>query len=220
MLLVLRQVKVIERTFGEAANNYFELCAIAISFIGLGVRCLIAGYVPRGTSGRNTKSQVAESLNTKGVYSVVRNPLYVGNFIIVFGITLFIQSLWLAITVWVGFWVYYLLIIFAEEEFLRRKFKDQFISWAKKTPRVIPRLGSWEKPDLPFSFKTMLRREFSTFFAIVASLFFLKVSNNILTNKKVLFPIPWLAFFLAGFCIYWLFFILKKKTKILNIPGR
>ena len=34
----------------------------------------------KNTSGRNTHDQVADSLNTSGIYSIVRHPLYVGNF--------------------------------------------------------------------------------------------------------------------------------------------
>ena len=52
------------------------------------------GFAPRGTSGRNTLGQVAEVLNTSGMYSVVRNPLYLGNFVIWLGLALFIKVWW------------------------------------------------------------------------------------------------------------------------------
>ncbi|MGB8874133.1 MAG: hypothetical protein WCC75_12145, partial [Desulfobaccales bacterium] len=45
------------------------------------------GLPPRGTSGRNTQGQVAETLNTTGIYSLVRNPLYLGNFLIWLGLS-------------------------------------------------------------------------------------------------------------------------------------
>jgi len=77
--------------------------------------------VPKNTSGR-TNSLIAERLNTTGMYSIVRHPLYLGNFLIVFGIVLFIQVLWFGIIVLAGYWFYYERIIFAEEEFLRKRF--------------------------------------------------------------------------------------------------
>lgn len=220
LFLALRDTRIMEKKFGDSAGDYWESFAIFISFLGLGIRCIVAGYAARGTSGRNTKWQAAETLSTKGIYSITRNPLYLGNFIIVLGISLFIQVWWLALIMWIGFWLYYLLIIFAEEEFLQRKFGDQFLAWAKKTPRIIPRFRNWEKPQLPFSFKTMLRREFSTFMAIIAAFFFLEVIINFLKEGKLSVHRAWLIFFLVGLSIYWLLFILKKKTKLLNVAGR
>jgi len=220
LFFALRQPKAFGQIYGETFSAFWAVFSIAISFLGFLLRCATVGYVPRGTSGRNTKWQVAEALNTTGMYSVVRNPLYLSNFIIIFGITLFIQSLWFALSTCVIFWLYYERIMFTEEEFLRKKFGEEYLRWAEKTPLVIPRFSNWKKPALPFSFKTVLRREFSTFFSIVASYFFLELAGNVLTGKKPLIHAAWVIFFLSGFVIYWTFYILKKKTKVLNVSGR
>jgi protein-S-isoprenylcysteine O-methyltransferase Ste14 len=219
-IIAIRQSGIIERKFGDNVSDFWGSCAVIISFLGFAVRCITAGYAPRGTSGRNTKSQAAEMLNTTGMYSISRNPLYLGNFIIVLGVTLFIEVWWLALLVWFGFWFYYERIIFTEEEFLRSKFKDQFMEWAKKTPIVIPRFRNWEKPELGFSFKTVLRREFSTFFSIVVTFFFLEVATDFLSPKRREVHSSWILFFVISLGIYLTFFILKKKTKLLNVVGR
>ncbi len=219
-IIALRQSGILEEKFGDSVGDFWGNCAIIISFLGLIIRCITAGYAPRGTSGRNTKSQVAEILNTTGMYSISRNPLYLGNFIIVLGITLFIQVWWLALLVWFGFWLYYERIIFTEEEFLRSKFKDQFMEWAKVTPIVIPRFRNWKKPELGFSFKTVFRREFSTYFSIVVTFFFLEIATNFLTKKRFAVHYSWLIFFIISLGIYLAFCILKKKTKLLNVTGR
>jgi len=220
LFFALRQARILERLFGDAVGDYWEACAIILSFVGLGIRCMTAGYVPRGTSGRNTRSQAAETLNTTGIYSIVRNPLYLGNYIILFGIALFIQVWWFMLLVLSGFWIYYERIIFTEEEFLRRKFGDQFLEWAQKTPIIIPRFSNWKKPDLPFSFKTVLRREFSTYFSIVTAFFFLEVATNILKQHRLSVNNSWVVFFLISLAIYLILLVLKKKTKILNVPRR
>src|SRR6187431_3684361 len=62
-----------------------ELC-FGVSFLGLACRCLTIGFAPWGTSGRNTKEQIADQLNTTGMYSFVRHPLYLGNFLIGLGV--------------------------------------------------------------------------------------------------------------------------------------
>ena len=219
-IISLRESGILERQFGDSVGDFWGVCAIIISFSGLFVRCVTVGYAPGGTSGRNTKFQVAQTLNTTGMYSISRNPLYLGNFIIVLGITLFIQVWWLALLVWFGFWLYYERIIFTEEEFLRAKFKDQFLEWAKKTPIVIPRFRNWEKPELTFSFKTVLRKEFSTYFSIVVTFFFLEVVTNFLTQRRLTVHNSWVIFFITSLAIYLTFFFLKKKTKLLNVAGR
>jgi len=219
-VIALRQSGMLENKFGDSVGDFWESCAVAISFLGLIVRCVTVGYAPRGTSGRNTQSQVAEVLNTTGMYSISRNPLYLGNFIIVFGVTLFIQVWWLALLVWFGFWLYYERIMFTEEEFLRNKFKDQFIKWAEKTPIIIPRFRNWKKPELGFSFKTVFRREFSTYFSIVATFFFLETIADFLNREKFYVNNSWIIFFVISLGIYLTFFFLKKKTKLLNVIGR
>src|SRR6476469_2520811 len=56
----------------------WERFCIALSLTGLVVRAAAIGCKPRGTSGRNRRVQNAQVLNTTGLYSVVRHPLYMG----------------------------------------------------------------------------------------------------------------------------------------------
>jgi hypothetical protein len=184
------------------------------------IRSLVAGYAPKGTSGRNTKGQLAETLNTTGMYSIVRNPLYLGNFVIVLGVFLFTEVWWFILIGVAGFLFYYERIIFAEEEFLRKKFGDVFLEWAKKTPAFLPRFKNWQKPSLPFSFKAVLRREHSTFFAIVAPFTFLDIAVDYFAEKKLEIHVGWIIFFFVSLIIYLTLRILKKKTKVLDAEGR
>src|SRR6185503_9760526 len=78
--------------FGDLA---WELGSVAVALCGLAVRVVAVGFAAPGTSGRNTREQKARSLNTTGLYSVVRHPLYVGNGIIAVGLALFPHS-WFA----------------------------------------------------------------------------------------------------------------------------
>ena len=218
--IALRNSEYLERAFGNPINNFWEFFSICVSFLGLGVRCFTVGFVPRGTSGRGTQSPVAETLNTTGMYSIVRNPLYLGNFIIILGITLFVQVWWFALVVWLGFWIYYERIIFAEEEFLRKKFGALYLEWAKETPVFFPKFKRWKKPNLTFSLKTVLRREYSTFLSIVASFTFLDIAADLFAEGKLEVSLPWTILFIVSLIIYLTLLILKKKTKILNVQGR
>ena len=62
-------------------ENNFTLAAIILSITGFVIRAYTIGTTPKGTSGRNTKEQVTEVLpNSTGIYSVVRHPLYLGDY--------------------------------------------------------------------------------------------------------------------------------------------
>lgn len=220
VLLALRKSGYIERVYGDTVDLIWGFLCFGFSLIGFAIRILVAGYVPRGTSGRNTQSQVAETLNTTGMYSVVRNPLYLGNFFMVMGAVLFIQVWWLALIVTVGFWIYYERIVFTEEEFLRKKFGSLFLDWAEKTPFIVPRLKNWQKPSLPFALKTVLRREFSTFFSLVCTFTFLDFATNLCAKGKFGLRSSWAIVFAIGFLTYFTLLFLKKKTKVLNVSGR
>jgi protein-S-isoprenylcysteine O-methyltransferase Ste14 len=77
------------------AHQKWEIVCLAVSLLGLAIRVLTVGCTPKNTSGRNTKDgQVAESLNTSGVYSVVRHPLYLGNFLIGVGAVMLPMEWW------------------------------------------------------------------------------------------------------------------------------
>src|SRR5690554_769932 len=56
-------------------NYYYILLAIAgiLSLLGQVIRAIAIGTASKNTSGRNTKEQVAEALNTKGIYSTMRH---------------------------------------------------------------------------------------------------------------------------------------------------
>jgi protein-S-isoprenylcysteine O-methyltransferase Ste14 len=210
----------LQHQFGDRVNNLWEAFCILVSMSGLMIRALVAGYVPRGTSGRNTQGQAANSLNTQGMYSIVRNPLYIGNFVICLGIFLFIQVWWLVLIAVVGYYFYYERIVFTEEDYLHKKFGDYFLQWANKTPAFLPNFRNWKTPDVEFSFKTVLRREFSTFFAIIATLTGLNVAADLFSEKKLQIEMFWVVLFLSGLAFYCAMVVLKKKTTVLNVVGR
>ncbi|MFC2105028.1 methyltransferase family protein, partial [Bacteroidota bacterium] len=162
----------------------WSIICLAISLLGLFVRILVIGFTPKGTSGRNTDKQVAETVNTKGIYSVVRHPLYLGNFLMWFGIILYVNNIWFAITCILLFWLYYERIMFAEEQFLKSKFGEQYLKWSMTAPPFFPKLKGWQKADLEFSLKNVLKREYNGLFAVGISFAYLNVLKNYLLTKK------------------------------------
>ncbi len=88
-LLVIPVMLTPQDFISDVSSSVWTISAILVSFAGVVVRAYTIGTTPRGTSGRNTKKQVAESLNTSGIYGAVRHPLYLGNYLMWIGIVMF-----------------------------------------------------------------------------------------------------------------------------------
>ncbi|MEI8353972.1 MAG: isoprenylcysteine carboxylmethyltransferase family protein [Lentisphaerota bacterium] len=198
----------------------WELFCMLVSFFGLAIRVLTVGYTPHKTSGRNTKEQIAETLNTTGIYSVVRHPLYLGNFFMWLGIALFAHTIWVTVIFILAYWVYYERIMFAEEAFLRNKFGQAYASWTEKTPAFIPCFRNYAPSSLPFSVKTVLRREYNGLLAVIVVMFVFEMLGDWVVEHKVEVDVHW-AVLLGSGCILWgVLRFLKKRTRLLNVDGR
>jgi protein-S-isoprenylcysteine O-methyltransferase Ste14 len=99
-----------------------------------------------GSATRTTGQVGADELVTNGPYGHMRNPLYLGNFLLSFGVLIMAWPWmpWLLIIYMVLFSVQYYSIITLEENFLRKKFSTGFVEYETAVPRVIPRWTAWE----------------------------------------------------------------------------
>jgi protein-S-isoprenylcysteine O-methyltransferase Ste14 len=195
---------------------YYEIGCLIIGLLGLYIRVYTVGYSSKNTSGRNTtKGQVADSVNTTGIYSTVRHPLYLGNWLMWLAPALLTQNWWFIIAFCMLYWVYYERIMFAEEQFLRRKFGEQYLNWANDVPAFFPAFGKFEKPDRPFNWKDSLKRENNGLLALFLILFVFNISGEIINNETDFNNI-----FLYGFILsaigYLTIKFLTKKTRVLT----
>ena len=88
----------------------------------------------------------APSLCTSGLYSMTRNPLYLGNMIIYLGIVLIAGGEHVFIMggiVFLYFTFQYMMIISLEEETLKKLFGDEYISYMQNVPRLFPKFTPW-----------------------------------------------------------------------------
>ena len=155
-----------------------KVLSVVLSVIGFIIRVITIGTTPKGTSGRNREQQVAESLNTRGIYSCVRHPLYLGNYLMWIGITAYTINPLFVLIVTLLFCLYYERIMFAEEDFIRKQFGEEFECWAKNTPAFIPSLKKMKPSEIGFSIKAVLRREYSGMFAAVTAFVFVDVVRD------------------------------------------
>jgi len=180
----------------DSINGYqkwLEEPAIFVSLLGLAIRIHAVGYSGRNTSGRNTdRGQIADMLNTKGLYSVTRNPLYVGNYFMWLGIAMLTCNLWFIGIFTLIFWIYYERIVYAEEEFLREKFGEEYLQWTTATPIFIPFKLKWQKPDAPFLWKKVLKQEKNGFLALFLVFFLFDVLGTWIATGEWTIHKPWL----------------------------
>jgi protein-S-isoprenylcysteine O-methyltransferase Ste14 len=203
--------------FPEQGYQYLCLC---VALLGLVIRALAVGYAQKNTSGRNTQHQVADHLNTSGMYSIVRHPLYLGNFFMWLGIALLTQHTWFTVAFVLLYWFYYERIMYAEEQYIKTKFGETFSDWAARTPAIVPNIFQWHNPDLGFSFRKVLRQEKNGFAAIFI-LFFLfdTIAEYIVLGDVQFRHGEWLILFTASSVLYIILKYLKNHTNLLNAEG-
>lgn len=203
----------------ETLNALWPYVCFVIGVLGMVIRAYTVGHTPANTSGRNTEEQVADELNTTGIYSMVRHPLYVGNFFMWLPFALLTGNLWFSFSFVLVYWLYYERIMYAEEQFLRRKFGEKYTSWASTLPAFIPSFKSFKEPSLSFSWKKVLKKEKNT----LASLFLLFSLFDII-RKSILGSSVYNWFFLIGavssLILYFILKYMKYNTELLNEEGR
>ncbi|OFY74033.1 MAG: hypothetical protein A2V46_05995 [Bacteroidetes bacterium RBG_19FT_COMBO_42_7] len=198
-----------------------ELIFLGVSLLGQAIRIYTVGYAPRNTSGRNTVAgQIADELNTTGIYSLVRHPLYLGNFFMWLGPVLFVRTPVFLIFIILVYWLYYERIMFAEEQFLRGKFGEAYDKWSENVWAIIPRFKGFIKPSLPFSFKTVLKREYNSFVNIFIIFTGLDLFRNYFVSERIYLNPVWIYLGLPAGIIWIMIRLIHKKTRWLEDEGR
>jgi protein-S-isoprenylcysteine O-methyltransferase Ste14 len=222
--IVLLAAGIIVLMFNELnpGRNFLitDVVCLFISFLGLAIRAFTIGYTPRNTSGRNIKGQIAEVVNTTGIYSIVRHPLYLGNFVIWLGLSLFTESPFFIVIFILAFWLYYERIMFAEEQFLKRKFGKEYEEWANKTPSFFPAFSNWAPGNLPFSWKNIFKREYNGFGNIIFAFTILAIVRNYIITGNWYPELRWIIIFFTGLIIWVLVRTIEKKTNLFFVEGR
>jgi protein-S-isoprenylcysteine O-methyltransferase Ste14 len=125
---------------GVFGGNYY------IWPIVLGLIITVSGQLIRGATiglayiirGGKEGKVYAEELVTGGIFNHCRNPLYVGNILMLCGVGVLSNSL-LYVAVFIPFFLFvYQAIVLAEENFLRNKFGEQYDRYAKTVNRWVP----------------------------------------------------------------------------------
>jgi protein-S-isoprenylcysteine O-methyltransferase Ste14 len=90
-----------------------------------------------GRSARTRKDK-AEKLVVKGPYAYIRNPLYVGNHVVLLGFCLLSELLWFAPVALAICFAFYSFISTYEEYLMTRRFGEDYLEYSRRVPRWVP----------------------------------------------------------------------------------
>lgn len=133
----------------------------------VGLPFVILGELMRTWSSGHIRKDHA--LATDGPYSLTRNPLYFGSFVLGLGFAL-MANRW---SVLCGFVLLFGLIYDAtiedEEQKLLKRFGEAFAGYCREVPRFFPRMSGWRRA--PFEWGLVRKhREFRTWAAIAGAM--------------------------------------------------
>ena len=118
--------------FTEPAGEARILAGFLIALVGQAWRIYAAGVIYKN-----------RKLASTGAYSLVRHPLYLGNFLILGGFTLACANLWVVALVVAFFLFYYPAAIRYEDRKLEDIFGDEWREWSRGRPAMLPTRFSW-----------------------------------------------------------------------------
>lgn len=151
--------------FGDNYYIWPITLGLFITILGQLIRGLTIGlaYIVRG--GKEGKPY-AEGLVTEGIFTHARNPLYVGNILMLLGVGILANSLFYVGIMMPIFLFIYQAIVLAEENFLRGKFGASFDAYTKKVHRWLPNLKGIGKTfaSMGFNWKRWILKEHTTQF--------------------------------------------------------
>jgi len=109
---------------------------------------LLAGLVIRIWCSFYIGSRKSKEIITTGPYSICRNPLYIGSFLLAIGVGLCFENLLILILVPAIIIPIHLIVARMEESHLESRFGEPYRLYKRKVPAFWPRLSNYNSPDM------------------------------------------------------------------------
>jgi len=170
MFIALAVSMVIKFNLGGTTTLPFFIEGLMIMVVAQTLRMYAASYL----WGRQTVAKVeADFLCSTGPYAHIRNPLYLGNFLIGIGLCIVINEFYAYALFVISYVFVYSIVIPYEERFLQERFGDVYVEYKAHTGRLMPRLKGYKSDTkvIP-NYKTGVLGEIHVpIFLVIMSLF-------------------------------------------------
>ncbi len=165
LMLVVADPNKVSTTIGTVVIMFGEVFRLySVAFIG--------------SISRTRKENLGAKLVTTGPFRFVRNPLYVGNFLITIGFATYAAQPWFIFAAAAMFSFQYYCIVKYEETLLLARFGEEYERYCQEVPAWIPRrLPSLDHIEWPPNLSDAVRSEYRTFMAIIAVFIALFISS-------------------------------------------
>lgn len=203
-----------EQYFGATYYWWPLTIGLLVTITGQLIRGATIGlaYIIRG--GKDGKVY-AEDLVTTGIFHHCRNPLYVGNILMLLGVGILSNSLLYVAVVMPVFMLIYHAIVLAEENFLRGKFGQAFDTYCSQVNRWVPSLNGLGTTfsSMQFKWKRWLLKEYNTQYIWLSGIvLILLIKYPQLTGYNELRRNTLLAVILPILLVWYLFVRYLKKS--------
>ena len=194
----------------EEKNIVVNIAGLLVSIAGEIIRIIAVGYAHSGTSGRESFLR-AEHLNTTGIYSIVRNPLYIGNFFIFSGLIVVFSNI-LALMIFSHFLIaQYYFIILAEENFLKKEYGSDYENYCSRVRRILPALKDYKKNKNSFKLKKVIFKENDSLFNLLVIYMLILLYKGKIFSGRISSPLHYIIPGIVLVILYIIVKILKKK---------
>ncbi len=195
-----------------SSNWIVSLGGFLIALLGELIRILAVGFSLSGTSGRENYLK-ALGINKTGLYSITRNPLYIGNVFIFIGL-LIVFSNPLAILVFGLFLILqYYFIIVAEEKFLSNRHGESYRRYCQTVSRIFPGLKNFKKPDIRFNLRKVIFKENDSIFHLLMMFLVILFFREMTFHGRIRNAVVYIGIGSCLIMVYVLIKILKKRKK-------
>jgi protein-S-isoprenylcysteine O-methyltransferase Ste14 len=130
-----------------APTRWSIFCGLVLAVLGEAFRTWASGILVKN-----------RELATNGPFRLMRNPLYLGNFVVGLGVSVMGNRLVLLAAFLAFFIPVYHALVRQEEKVLLDQHGEAFLDYCRRVPRYLPRLESWPASPAPFDTRRMWYR--------------------------------------------------------------